>query len=30
MYFDETGLRKKIWNAKYSDEFIINCLKELF
>ncbi len=30
MYFDETGLRKKIWNAKYSDEFIINCLKEYY
>ncbi len=29
MYFDETGLRKKIWNAKYSDEFIINCLKKI-
>ncbi|KAI93100.1 hypothetical protein [Spiroplasma melliferum] len=30
LYYDATGLRKKNWNQKYSDELVISCLKDFF
>ncbi|AGM24929.1 hypothetical protein SCHRY_v1c03440 [Spiroplasma chrysopicola DF-1] len=30
LFYDETGRRKKAWNLKYSDEFIMKCLKEIY
>lgn len=30
LFYDKNGNRKKPYNQKYSDEFIINCLKEYY
>ncbi|WP_342255539.1 hypothetical protein [Spiroplasma endosymbiont of Poecilobothrus nobilitatus] len=30
LYYDARGLRKKNWNQKYSDKFIIGCIKDVY